>query len=377
MGKRRRNKLCWCGSGKPYKICHYKRGADSPILLNDLLSVQKKIWTKEYCLHPQRNSCNGNIIQAHTIQRRGSLERISKNGHVYTFKTDLAEILKTGMPKINLVGIKKASTFSGFCSHHDNELFKPVEEENFSINEETVFLLSYRVLCHELFLKRAWRESLLYAKENLDKGKTLRQQIEIQDIADGYLLGVESSLEELSAIKIRYDEALVKCDYKSVRYYAIILDDFPTFVCSGFTQPIYDFHGNQLQDLADLSTVSENLAFSVIATNTGGIVIYSWIDQNTSSKRLIKSLANLTYHKQLNASVRFTFENFENLYISPNWWEILDSQSQQNLFRRHLSGSPDYPHNPNRLIDDGVDLVTWKISKIETNISEEELLQAS
>lgn len=373
MGKRRRNKLCWCGSGKKYKNCPYKREAESPVLISDLLTVHKKIWTKEYCLHPQQNSCNGNIIRAHTIQRRGSLERISKNGHVYTFKTDLAEILKTGMPEINLVGIKKASTFTGFCSHHDNELFKPIEEENFSINEETSFLLSYRVLCHELFLKKAWKESLLYTKENLDKGKSLAQQINVQDIADGFLLGVDAALNDLTTIKISYDEALINQDYKKVMYYAIILEDTPKFVCSGFTQPIYDFHGNQLQDLANLNIISENLAFSVIATNSGGAIIYSWADKNISSTRLIKSLVNLTHQGQLNASVRFAFENFENLYISPDWWSNLDLRLQQNLFRRHLSGTPDYPHTAKRLIDDGLELVTWKVSKIETNLSEEKL----
>jgi len=353
--------------------CHYRRETDSPVLLNDLLTVHKKVWTKEYCLHPQQSSCGGNIVQAHTIQRRGSLERISRNGHVYTFKTDTAKIIKTGMPEINLVGVNKASTFTGFCSYHDNDVFKPIEKQGFSISEETGFLLAYRVLCHELFLKKAWREELLYAKDNLDKGKPLSRQIEIQDIADQFLIGVEAGLNDLTTIKARYDEILIKHDYTDVKYYIIFLKEVPDFVCSGFTQPVYDYHGNHLQDLSDLNIISENLSFSIIATDFGGVIIYSWADRNISSARLIKSLTNLNPQKQVNASARFAFENFENLFISPNWWETLDPQVQQKIFQRHLSGTPDYPHMANDLVDDGLDLVSWKVMKIETNLRTEEL----
>lgn len=377
MNKLGRNHLCWCGSGKKYKNCHYRRETDSPILLNDFLSVHRKIWTKEYCLHPQQSSCSGNIVQAHTIQRGGSLEIIARDGHVYTFKTDTAKILKTGTLEINLVGINKASTFTGFCSYHDNYVFKPIEGEVFSISEETSFLLAYRVLCHELFLKKAWREELLYAKDNLDKGKSLSRQIEIQDIADQFLIGVEAGLNDLMTIKARYDEILIKHDYTAVRYYVIVLEEVPDFVCSGFTQAVYDFHGNQLQDLADLNIISENLSFSIIATDFGGVIIYSWAERNISSARLIESLMNLNPQKQVNASARFAFENFENLFISPNWWEALDPQLQQKIFQRHLSGTPDHPHMAAGLIDDGLDLVSWKVRKIETNLRKDELQNLS
>ena len=377
MNKLGRNDLCWCDSGKKYKNCHYKREATAPVLLSELLTVHRKIWTKEYCLHPQQTSCSGNIVQAHTIQRGGSLERIARNGHVYTFKTDTAKILKTGMPEINLVGINKASTFTGFCGYHDNYVFQPIEKEAFTISEETGFLLAYRVLCHELFLKKAWKEELLYAKDNLDKGKPLARQVEIQDLADQFLIGVEAGLNDLTSIKAKYDETLIKHDYKDVKYYAILLEEIPDFVCSGFTQPLYDFKGNQLQDLADLSVISENLAFSIIATDLGGSIIYSWADKNISSTMLIKSLMNLSHEKQISASARFAFENFENLFISPNWWESLDPYIQQKIFERHLSGTPDYPHMASGLIDDGLDLVSWKVTKIETNLRKEELQNLS
>lgn len=110
-------------------------------------------------------------------------------------------------------------------------------------------------MCHELFLKRAWREEALYARDNLDKGKTLTRQVEIQSIANQLLIGIQAGIDDLEAIKSRYDEILIERNYTSVKYDALLLEDFPTFVCSGVTQPIYDFAGNQLQDLADLEVV--------------------------------------------------------------------------------------------------------------------------
>lgn len=371
MNKFKRNDPCWCGSGKKYKNCHYRRESDSPVLFSDLLATHKKIWTKEYCLHPQQNSCSGNIVRAHTIQKRGSLERISRNGHVYTFKTDLAKILKTGKPELNLIGITKASTFTGFCSYHDNEVFKSIESGILTINEETCFLLGYRVLCHEIFLKSAFREQLLYTKNNLDKGKSLSRQFQIQDIADSSLAGVESGLNDLMHAKVKYDGKLIKNQFSDVRYYAILFEGTPNFVCGGFTQPVYDFEGNQLQELADLSAILEQLAFSIVTTNKGGVIIYSWVDKNLSASRLINSLKNLSPEKQVNASARFAFDNFENIYISPEWWDALEPQVQQRIYRRHLAGTPDHPHTATDLLDDGIDLVSWKVTDIDTNLNSE------
>ena len=53
----------------------------------------------------------------------------------------------------HLVGINSATTFTGFCSLHDQQLFKPIDTELLLPTPEQVFLLHYRALCRELYVK--------------------------------------------------------------------------------------------------------------------------------------------------------------------------------------------------------------------------------
>lgn len=75
----------------------------------------------------------------------------------------------------NLVGLKQASTFTGFCGRHDDVTFAPLEKRPFEGTDEQIFLLAYRVLCLELFLKRADMESTP-AKREFDRGRGVEDQ---------------------------------------------------------------------------------------------------------------------------------------------------------------------------------------------------------
>lgn len=60
-------------------------------------------------------------INAHSIQSSNVLQALARQGHVYMIQsTDSGYEFK-------LTGIKKASTFTGFCAMHDNDLFNPVD----------------------------------------------------------------------------------------------------------------------------------------------------------------------------------------------------------------------------------------------------------
>lgn len=153
-----RNDPCWCGSGKKYKKCHYGRESmekQSPF------SAEKQLiknYSKKYCLHPgaSENECNGYIVKAHTIQRSGGLSKIAENGHVLAFRPNMKTLIETGgkiLPKP--LGIRKASTFTGFCEYHDSSTFERIEKHPFKTEKEQCFLLSYRALCRELFTKKA------------------------------------------------------------------------------------------------------------------------------------------------------------------------------------------------------------------------------
>ncbi len=157
-----RNDLCWCGSGKKFKKCHLNRERQPP---ENPFEAFKKTFAfnrKQVCLHPEApKECSEKVIRAHTIQRGSSLKRIAEDGHVFGFAYDLKALdLNKGNIGIKRVGINQASTFSGFCGHHDNLTFAPVENEPFTATDEQCFLLGYRAMCRELYQKQTALESM-------------------------------------------------------------------------------------------------------------------------------------------------------------------------------------------------------------------------
>ncbi len=184
MKKVGRNDPCWCGSGLKYKKCHLGRENMPRINPFDYEQKIKKHFGRKYCLHPEASigSCKGNIVNAHTVQRSGGLSRIAKEGHVYGFKPTMKMMIDNDGKIIpNLIGLKHASTFTGFCSLHDSETFKKLEIEPFSATPEKCFLLAYRAFSRELFTKRADLDSSDIFPE-MDAGLSLPIQIEIQSM---------------------------------------------------------------------------------------------------------------------------------------------------------------------------------------------------
>jgi hypothetical protein len=112
-----RNDPCWCGSGKKYKKCHLHRDNEKPNAPWQIDKKFKRLLEQRQCLAPDKwkHDCSQQIAKAHTVPRSGSLARIARDGHVYAYKASFQELQRTeGVVKPRLMGINKASTFTGF-----------------------------------------------------------------------------------------------------------------------------------------------------------------------------------------------------------------------------------------------------------------------
>ena len=81
------------------------------------------------CLHPRApHECRGYIVKAHSIARSQHLRPIAKNDEVYVLNWHPVDYRRAdGLPPLKLTNIRSATTFQGFCSGHDKELFSPIE----------------------------------------------------------------------------------------------------------------------------------------------------------------------------------------------------------------------------------------------------------
>jgi len=338
-----RNDPCWCGSGKKYKRCHFNRHLEKKINPWEASKTVRRAFSSQYCSAPDslKNKCCGNIVRAHSVSKSTNLKRISRNGHVYAFIPSFENLSKnSGIVQPELVGINKASTFTGFCAYHDKKFFSPLEDNIFNGTKEQCFLLAYRALAREYFTKKSSASLMDYLK-SVDRGRELPDQIAIQELAMGHSLGVSAGVRDLKIYKNKYDKMLENTDYYMFRTLIINFKKLPSVMCSAAIYPECDFQGNKLQDLLDLDVTPDLITFSSIASINGGSVVFSWNDENSKGycEKFVSSLKSVITNDLTSSLIRFFFEFSENVFLEPNWWESLSNTKQEKLIFRLLSGA--------------------------------------
>jgi hypothetical protein len=361
-----RNDPCWCGSGEKYKRCHLGREQLTPANPWQTAKEIQKARSLRMCLHPEATTsqCGTEIVRAHSVQE-SVLRMIATDGHVYAWNHHAAAMLKNnGSTSLARVGVNQASTFTGMCGPHDDEAFAPVEKRVFSATPEQCFLLAYRAICREVFVRRA-RPAVADVIRTLDRGRTLRAQLEIQAVASAFAHGSQLGSDDLDWHKIQYDKALTERNFGELKYLVIWLKDVPDVMCSGLTYPEFDFDGNELQRL-DSPQRLDLLTFSSIGGGNRGALVFSWLgNSNTACLRLVDSLLRMPQALIPHAFVRFVFGFCENVFIAPRWWESLSQEDREGLRQRmQTEASFDQAPSPTSLADDRRRVVNWQIESI-------------
>lgn len=366
-----RNDPCWCGSNQKYKYCHLLREEQVAPTTHEMVKDLRRVQAQQYCLHPQalNGECAGGIINAHTVQKKGGLSKIAENGHVYTLDSDFLNLRKTnGRFQMRLTGIRSASTFTGFCGKHDQQTFASFEQGGFIASDRHAFLLGYRALCGEIFAKNVAKDMAIVQRSR-DKGRNKTDQYIIQTTLNNLQSGISAAIRYLRDYKASYDQVLLSHDYSNVKYYIIELQNTPDFMCSGVLYPEYDFSGAIVQDTSNPQARYDLITFSIIGTDIGGAIVIAWIGTNASGEQLVRSLHQLSNNDIPNAIARFTFEFFENICISPKWWNNLAPDIKEGLIKRSETDiNPSLRRTATCLTDDKIHYVEWIISSRKTNI---------
>lgn len=360
-----RNDPCWCGSGKKYKKCHLDREEQKRITIQEAIQEQSKAKEK-FCLHPEAslNVCN-KIVKAHSIQRANILERIARNQHVYGFSAEFGELKKRGRLEPKLIGINDASTFTGFCNYHDTETFKNIETNKIEITNEHVFLLAYRALCKEIYAKKFQLNMTPLMKQG-DKGLSLQDQIAFQRFAETHSGAVQAGLNDLFESKKIYDSYLLSKYFNDISYYIIEIGTIPDIVVSGQIHVEMDFNGNVLHtpaEIVDFSKKLDRITFSIVTRDSTGIIIFSCFNNEKKSIDFLKSIDSINDFELPNTILRFAFEYFENIFISPDWWDNLLENHRAAIIKRMNDSVSFSKRDYNVLKDDGFQFVKWEIIK--------------
>jgi hypothetical protein len=338
--------------------------------IQEVIETAQAAYAQKVCLHPDQKSCNRGIIKAHSVQQNGGLSRIAMKGKVYGIReNNVGDLSKTnGLLAPKLVGVGQASTFTGLCGFHDDQTFAPIEKKPFVSCPEHAFLLACRHFCKEVFTKRA-AANLFPHLWTGDRGQPLEMQFALQRFVDVMQEGFGQGYKDAETIKASYDKALLAKDFSAVRYYMVRFKDVPDVLCCSGNFPMFDFEGNALQRLLE-NKLPDHVTFSIIATDTGGAAVFSWLDDCPCSERLLKSLHKLPDADIGDAVVRHAFEYCENIYISPTWWDGLDDKKKMALRRRSTdAANVTVARKNNCLMYDGFNYGNWTVTARETNLT--------
>jgi len=153
------------------------------------------------CMYP---NCQEEPVKAHILSKASWLGILSESNNVLKINENMDGVLLSKVP------ITQASTESCFCSEHDNDLFRSLDESQASIKPELLFKLAYRLLCGntlatENFLKKfqpAFPDKFHPLHPTLKRQRDARQEyLHLKKLMDEALLE-----EDWNIIKSRYWE---------------------------------------------------------------------------------------------------------------------------------------------------------------------------
>lgn len=328
---------------------------DAQIEFNKILSNNNKNASVKICIwkHSESKDCSGKIIDAHSIQRGKILSAIADLGDVYHLGLKPNEDLLEMETVFEKQGIKKFSTFKGFCQHHDKKIFQPIEDKSFIASDKQMHIYAYRAASKEL---HANLESSELCKNLLgDKVDDLYPahfEMHLPLILKGimevppYIKEMMIEEERLHQVRTRFKQTNLNClELRKIcdhiekviedeeeplfeHLYYSFENEYP-LACSTCFIPYFDFNGNKIISPNEIKHLSsnavektedcKNVFLNIFPEEGKTHVIFTYFKKNTKLKESIIKLLNLK-NPELKISLSTFILNYaENVAFNPNY----------------------------------------------------------
>lgn len=166
--------------------------------------IQKNVFSKNWkCII---ENCEEKSINSHFLQRNGILNMLTENQHLIEVKASNAFYFEKNKSIVDFkkIGIHNALSINLFCSHHDTEIFKNIEQISADFSTyESFLLLSYRITCAELRKK----EMQLEIYKRISNSKSLERILDL-DYTYRYINGLILGISDLNKIKELFEQEL-------------------------------------------------------------------------------------------------------------------------------------------------------------------------
>ena len=286
--------------------------------LNDWLETVRLNRSEGTCFYFDKSDTCDNIANAHSIQRQGALSLIADKGEVIAIDRSYSAMRANGgRISFRRAGLRKFSTFRGFCQKHDCKQFAPIECEGLGPTAEQATLYAYRAICRELLLK-AQTVRILEQQLSRFSGSSATR-----GLFDSALKESRAAVLRLDVEKTAYDLVLQERAFSRVRYLAFHSDEAPFCVFAGCLMPEYDLGGGVIQSLRSPLETLDFVTFSFAPEKHGWTFLLAWHERSHGAvQRFVGGIIDLIRSKKSleDALFRFVLCSSENVAFSPGWW---------------------------------------------------------
>lgn len=321
-----RNDPCPCGSGKKYKKCCLNKADEERLaeaITYSLNNIKNEARIKT-CRHPNHDECKGKIVKAHAIQNNRILSRLAENGMVVTMDGTEHYIFQSADSK----GRKIATTFTGFCKHHDKVLFQEIEDKDFVGTEKQIFLFTYRTMASHYHKKceQANAQCISFEKM-LEKGYDLSQS----DNFRKFFYGLKLALDDNNREKEKFDTALLNENYNIIHSWCWEIPYEISFAISMMTEIEHDILGNIINDIAN-DTDLKKIYLNIFPCQGKSYCIWSWLSDNDAAYQpFIKQFSDLSIRDRENYFNNNLPRWSDSIIISPRLWKKWGAQVQESF----------------------------------------------
>lgn len=300
--------------------------------------IYKRARLKECFFNNSDSPCSPKIIDAHSLQRMGSLSilesLVNSNQSIYTLTERYVNPIN-GLLDLKPIGKKDASTFFGFCNTHDSLSFKPIEDNPASVdinNDEHCFLFSLKAFAISYHRKKEEINLIKNADESF-KIK-LRKFFGHSDL-EGQLEGLQMGLSDMNPYKDLLTNAFFLEDYSSLYFFTYEIPyTAPVAMCM-LTTPPFLFSGKPINISDDPQYKYSDILTSVIPLSNRTIIILGAFISDPHGGKFLDELDNLSELSLEKAISWHIMTTSENIFFAPKWWNNLNPN--QKLYLIELS----------------------------------------
>ena len=218
---------------------------------------------------------------------------------------------------INEFSRNQATTFTGFCGQHDKQLFQPIEDEDWDISDESVFLFTYRTFASQMHAKQEeakatkWRANKLFGIE-----KHFETDVMGQAVAD------------FTRDKDMFDKYVLSRQKSPLKYMTWVFRQPIDFAASGFISPYFDLQGGPIQGWKE--PINRHLYVTIIPRPSYSLAILAWMRVDDRRFRVYRNqLSRLDREQRKRWLSNTCMKMSDNLVLSPRLKNKLTKRQEQ------------------------------------------------